>query len=65
MTQEQLTLGLGLFRDIFAAGLALAILFNVDITEDQVAGVLLLITTIGAFASWIFLLKKQSSTPDA
>lgn len=46
--------GLGLLRDVIAAALALAILFGLSISDDQVAGILLLITTAGAFGTWAY-----------
>lgn len=55
----------GLVRDVVAAALALAILFDLNISNDQVAGVLLLVTTLGAFGSWAYgawQAKKASST---
>lgn len=45
---------LGLIRDLVAAGLALAILFNLNISDEQVAGILMLVTTGGALASWAY-----------
>lgn len=61
MTQEQITMGLGLLRDVVAAALGLAILFNLNISDEQIAGVLMLITTVGAFASWFFLVRKTGT----
>jgi hypothetical protein len=46
--------GIGLLRDVFAAALALAILFGVGFSDDQVAGLLLLFTTAGAFGTWAY-----------
>lgn len=63
MTQEQITMGLGLLRDVIAAGLALAIFFNLNISDEQVAGVLLFVTTVGALVSWLFLIKKTGQAP--
>lgn len=43
---------LGLTRDFIAAGLGLAILFGVHLTNDQVAGILLVVSTgvaLGAY----------------
>lgn len=51
--------GLGLLRDMVAAALALAILFGVDLTDDQVAGILALIVTAGAFGSWAYSTLKN------
>ena len=53
--------GLGLLRDVVAAALALAILFNLDISDEQVAGILLLVTTVGAFGTWAYKSRKASA----
>jgi hypothetical protein len=45
---------IGLVRDVIAAALGLAILFNLNISDEQIAGVLLLVTTIGALATWAY-----------
>lgn len=50
--------GLGLLRDLVAATLALAILFGAELSDDQVAGVLLLVTTAGAFGTWAYSARK-------
>lgn len=56
-----LKVGLGLLRDVVAAALALAILFGLDLSDDQIAGILLLVTTVGAFGTWVFdtVVKKS------
>lgn len=54
---------IGLVRDVVAAALGLAILFNLDISDEQIAGVLLLVTTVGALASWAYNARKASSPP--
>lgn len=46
--------GIGLLRDVIAAAIALLILFGVSITDKQVAGILLLFTTVGAFGTWAY-----------
>jgi hypothetical protein len=52
---------LGLLRDVVAAALALAILFNLNISDEQVAGVLLLVTTVGALGAWIY--NRKTAPP--
>lgn len=51
---------LGLIRDVVAAALGLAILFNLNISDEQIAGVLVLVTTVGALASWAYNARKAS-----
>lgn len=46
--------GIGLLRDVIAAGLALAILFGASFTQDQIAGLLLFFTTAAAFGTWAY-----------
>ena len=53
---------IGLIRDLVAAALGLAILFNLDISDEQIAGVLVLVTTVGALASWGYNAWKASQT---
>lgn len=50
---QSVTTILGLARDFIAAGLGLAILFGVTISDDQIAGILLVVTTGVALASYI------------
>ena len=50
--------GLGLLRDIVAAALALLIAFGVHLADNQVAGILLLVTTLGAFGTWAYNARK-------
>jgi hypothetical protein len=45
---------LGLIRDFVAAGLGVAILFGVNFSDDQIAGILLLVTTALALISWLY-----------
>lgn len=54
---------IGLIRDVFAAALALAILFNLDISDEQIAGILLLVTTVGALAAWAYNQRKSPPAP--
>lgn len=52
--------GLGLLRDVVAAIIALAILFGAHMSDEQVAGILLLLTTVGAFGTWAFNAYRAS-----
>ena len=52
--------GLGLLRDAVAAGLGLLILFGVDFSDEQVAGLLLFFTTAAAFGSYLFERSRGS-----
>lgn len=45
---------IGLVRDVVVAAIGLAILFGANFTDEQVAGILLLITTVGALGSWLY-----------
>lgn len=54
---------IGLIRDVIAAALALAILFNLDISDEQIAGILLLVTTVGALATWAYNVWRSSQVP--
>lgn len=44
--------GIGLLRDVVAAVLGVAILFGANFSNDQIAGVLLVVTTLGALGTW-------------
>lgn len=55
--------GLGLLRDVIAAILALGILFGLSFSDEQVAGILLLVSTLGAFGTWAW--KARKGTPAA
>lgn len=54
---------IGLIRDAVAAVIGLAILFGVNWSDDQVAGILLVVTTVGALVSWLYAQHKK--TPPA
>lgn len=54
---------IGLIRDVIAAALGLAILFNLDISDEQIAGVLVLVTTVGALGTWAYTQWKASPPP--
>jgi hypothetical protein len=54
---------LGLIRDAVAAALALAILFNVPISDDQVAGILLFVTTVLALGVYAYNRYRASRPP--
>jgi hypothetical protein len=45
---------IGLFRDFIAAVLGLLILFGVDLTDEQIAGLLLVVTTGAAFGTYVY-----------
>jgi hypothetical protein len=45
---------IGLLRDFMAAVLGLLILFGVDLTDEQIAGLLLVVTTGAAFGSYVY-----------
>lgn len=53
-TTTNMTTLLGLLRDFAAALIGVLILFGVDWTQEQVAGVLLLVTVALALASWVY-----------
>ena len=44
---------IGYIRDLAAAVIGLAILFGANFSNDQVAGILLVVTTAGALVSYI------------
>lgn len=50
---------IGLLRDFVAACIGLLILFGVDITQDQVAGILLVLTTGSALGAWLYARRKS------
>lgn len=54
---------IGLIRDCVAAVIGLAILFGVSWSDEQVAGILLVVTTVGALASWLYSQRKQNPPP--
>ena len=45
---------LGYLRDFIAAELGVAILFGVNMSDDQVAGILLVVTTGAAFGTYAY-----------
>ena len=51
--------GLGLLRDLVAAIIGLLILFGVNLTDAQVGGLLLVLTTAGAFGTWAYKAAKS------
>lgn len=55
---------IGLIRDVVAAVIGLAILFGVSWSDEQVAGILLVVTTVGALASWAYATYSKRP-PDA
>ena len=55
---------IGLLRDFIAAVLGVLILFGVDLTDAQIAGVLLVVTTGAAFGTYVYgQVKKPTPTP--
>ncbi len=55
---------IGLLRDFIAAVLGLLILFGVDLTDEQVAGLLLVVTTGAALGTYIYdRVKSGNVTP--
>ena len=49
-----MTTFIGVLRDFIAAVLGLLILFGVDLTDAQIAGVLLVVTTGAAFGTYVY-----------
>jgi hypothetical protein len=45
---------IGLVRDFIAAALGLAILFGAGFSDEQVAGILLLVSTALALGTWAY-----------
>lgn len=59
-------IGIGLLRDFVAAGLGLAILFGANFSDDQIAGILLLLTTLAAVVTWgVKVYKARGPVPPA
>jgi hypothetical protein len=52
---------IGLARDFVSAGLGLAILFGLNLTSDQIAGILLVVTTAGALGAHTYNMLKAAS----
>lgn len=55
--------GIGLFRDAAAAGLAVAVLYGVTLSQEQVGAVLVLVTTIAAAAQWGITAAQAKKAP--
>jgi uncharacterized membrane protein YoaK (UPF0700 family) len=51
----------GLLRDFVAAALGLAILFGANFSDDQVAGILLFVTTVVALGTWLYKSRRSPS----
>lgn len=64
LSKDNIATGIGLLRDLLAVILSVAILFGADFTNDQVAGILLLVTTLGAFGSWAYTIWKSRQEED-
>lgn len=47
-----LDVALGLFRDFVVAVIGLGILFGVNVSQEQIAGILLVVTTAAALGTW-------------
>jgi hypothetical protein len=58
MNTDKIATGIGLLRDATAATLGLLILFGVDLTDAQISGVLLVVTTFAALGTWLFAIRK-------
>lgn len=54
-----MTTALGLIRDFVAAVLGLLILFGVNFSDEQIAGVLLVVTTAAALGSWAWVAYRD------
>lgn len=52
---------IGLLRDFVAAALAVALLFGITITQEQIGGILLLVVTGGALATYVYQTLRQGS----
>jgi hypothetical protein len=65
MTSTAIATVLGLIRDLVSAIIGLLILFGVGLSDDQIAGILLVVTTAGALGSWAYLAwqQKQEGKP--
>lgn len=63
MNADKLATGIGLLRDLVAATLGLLILFGVDLTDAQISGVLLVVTTFAALATWLYAIRKPPAPP--
>lgn len=55
---------LGYIRDFVVAVIALLIIFGVEISEDAIAGILLLVTTAFALGSYIYT-KLRPANPES
>ena len=53
---------IGLIRDAVAAVIGLAILFGVNWSDEQTAGILLVVTTVGALGAFLYAQARKNST---
>lgn len=53
---------LGLLRDFVSAALGLAILFGAGFSDDQIGGILLVVTTVAALGAFLWH-KHASAAP--
>lgn len=51
---------IGLLRDVIAAVLGLAILFGAGFSDEQIAGVLLVVTTVAAFGTFVWTHRRHT-----
>jgi MFS-type transporter involved in bile tolerance (Atg22 family) len=52
---------IGLIRDAVAAVIGLAILFGVNWSDEQTAGILLVVTTVGALGAYLWAQYRRST----
>lgn len=60
---DKIATGIGLLRDAIAATLGLLILFGVELSDAQIAGILLVVTTFAALGTWLYALRKPPAPP--
>lgn len=58
MSKETLAVALGLLRDLVVAVIGLGILFGVSISNEQIAGILLVVSTAFALGTWFYQMRK-------
>lgn len=63
MNMDTFATGIGLLRDAIAATLGVLILFGVEISDAQIAGILLVVTTFAALGTWLYALRKPPAPP--
>lgn len=60
---DKVATGVGLLRDVIAALIGVLILFGVEISDQQAAGILLLVTTLAALGTWLYAMRKPPAPP--